>query len=143
MSAMGACIGAIVGLVAITPAAGFVTLGQSVFIGFVAAIISNMAIKISKRSRVDDTLDVFPSHGVGGIVGMILTAVFAKDVGLIYGNYQVFNAHILTVVIVVVFTLIMSYVIYKLVDLMMPIRVRVDQEERGLDNSQHGELFSS
>ena len=143
MSAMGACIGAIVGLVAITPAAGFVTLGQSVFIGFIAAVISNMAIKISKRSRVDDTLDVFPSHGVGGIVGMILTAVFAKDVGLIYGSYQVFNAHLLTVVIVVVFTLIMSYVIYKLVDLMMPIRVRVDQEERGLDNSQHGELFSS
>ena len=85
MSAVGACIGAIVGLVAITPAAGFVTIGQSVFIGFTAAIISNMAIRITKKSNIDDTLDVFPSHGIGGIVGMILTAVFAKDVGLIYG----------------------------------------------------------
>ena len=143
MTAIGACIGTIVGLVAITPAAGFVTIGQSVFIGFVAALTSNIAIKISKKSRVDDTLDVFPSHGVGGIVGMILTAVFAKDVGLIYGNFQVFKAHLLTVFIVSVFTLFMSYLIYKIVNLVMPIRVRIDQEERGLDNSQHGELFSS
>ena len=79
MSAIGACIGAIVGLVAITPAAGFVTLGQSVFIGFIAAIISNIAIRLTKKSNIDDTLDVFPSHGVGGIVGMILTAIFAKE----------------------------------------------------------------
>ena len=88
MSSLGACIGAIVGLVAITPAAGFVTLGQSIFIGFIAAIVSNIAIQLNKRSQIDDTLDVFPSHGVGGIVGMILTGILAKDVGLIYGETQ-------------------------------------------------------
>ena len=142
MSAIGACIGAIVGLVAITPAAGFVTIGQSVFIGFIAAIISNVAIRITKKTNIDDTLDVFPSHGVGGIVGMILTSVFAKDVGLIYGTFDVFSAHLLAVVIVVVFTLTISYLLYKLVDLIMNIRVREDQEERGLDDSQHGELFA-
>ena len=82
MSAVGACIGAVVGLVAITPAAGFVNIGQSMFIGFIAAIISNYAIHLKNKTNVDDTLDVFPSHGVGGIVGMLLTAVFAEQVGL-------------------------------------------------------------
>ena len=67
MSAIGACIGAIVGLVAITPAAGVVTLGQSVFIGFVAALISNLAIRFFRKLNVDYTLDVFPSHVIGGI----------------------------------------------------------------------------
>ena len=142
MSALGACIGAIVGLVAVTPAAGFVTLGQSAFIGFVAAIVSNIAISITKKSNIDDTLDVFPSHGVGGIVGMLLTAIFANEVGLIHGNYEVFLYHILAIIIVSVFTLFMSFLLYKAVNLMMPLRVREDQEERGLDVSQHGELFS-
>ena len=68
MSALGACIGAIVGLVAITPAAGVVTLGQSIFIGFIAAIISNLAIGVFRKLNIDDTLDVFPTHGIGGIV---------------------------------------------------------------------------
>lgn len=142
MSAIGACIGAIVGLVAITPAAGFVTLGQSVFIGFIAAIISNIAIRLTKKSNIDDTLDVFPSHGVGGIVGMILTAIFAKEGGLIYGETTVFYAHLITIVIVSVFTITGSYFLYKFVNLIMPLRVRQDQEERGLDDSQHGELFT-
>ncbi len=139
MSSLGACIGAIVGLVAITPAAGFVTLGQSIFIGFVAAIVSNIAIQLNKRSQIDDTLDVFPSHGVGGIVGMILTGVLAKDVGLIYGETQTFKYHMLALVIVAVFTFFGSWLLFKLVDLMIPLRVRLDQEERGLDLSQHGE----
>ena len=142
MSSIGACIGAIVGLVAITPAAGFVTLGQSIFIGFIAAIISNIAVKINKKSKVDDTLDVFATHGIGGIVGMILTAVFANEVGLIYGETTTFMYHIITIVITVVFTLLMSYLLFKLVDLVIPLRVREDQEERGLDASQHGELYN-
>ena len=141
MSAIGACIGAIVGLVAITPAAGFVTLGESVFIGFVSAIISNISISLFNKTKIDDTLDVFPSHGVGGIAGMILTAIFANDVGLISGNTSVFSAHLITILIVVVFTILMSYFLFKIVDLIIPMRVRQDQEERGLDASQHGELF--
>ena len=142
MSSVGACIGAIVGLVAITPAAGFVTLGQSIFIGFIAAIVSNIAVKLNKKSKVDDTLDVFVTHGIGGIVGMILTAVFANEVGLIYGETTTFIYHIITIIITVVFTLLMSYLLFKLVDLVIPLRVREDQEERGLDASQHGELYN-
>lgn len=142
MSALGACIGAIVGLVAITPAAGFVTLGQSIFIGFIAAIISNLAIRMNKKSRIDDTLDVFPSHGVGGIVGMVLTAVFAAEVGLIYGQSATFWNHLIAIAIVAVFTLGMSYLLYTIVNAITPLRVREDQEERGLDASQHGELFN-
>lgn len=142
MSAIGACIGAVVGLVAITPAAGFVTLGESVFIGFLAAIISNIAVRINKKSNIDDTLDVFPSHGVGGVVGMLLTAIFASEKGLIYGHTSLLYAHLISIVIVTLFTLSMSYFLYKVVDFITPIRVREDQEERGLDASQHGELFS-
>ena len=142
MSALGACIGAIVGLVAITPAAGFVTLGQSAFIGFTASIISNIAIGITKKSNIDDTLDVFPSHGVGGIIGMVLTAVFANNVGLIYGDSTVFFYHLITILITIVFTLLLSYLLLKIVDSVIPLRVREDQEERGLDASQHGELYN-
>ncbi len=139
MSAVGACIGAVLGLVAITPAAGFVNIGQSMFIGFIAAIISNYAIHLKNKSNVDDTLDVFPSHGVGGIVGMILTAVFAKEVGLIYGQTQTFLYHLLGLVIVSVFCFFGSYLLYMIVDKVLTMRVREDQEERGLDLSQHGE----
>lgn len=139
MSSLGACIGAIVGLVAITPAAGFVTIGQSIFIGFIAAIVSNFAIRLNKKSELDDTLDVFPSHGIGGMVGMILTGILAKDVGLIYGETTTFFNHLLALVIVAVYTFLGSYVLYKVTDRLLSMRVREDQEYRGLDLSQHGE----
>jgi Amt family ammonium transporter len=90
ISAMGACIGAVVGLVAITPAAGFVTIPHALFIGFAASIISNLAVRAKNKSNLDDTLDVFPCHGVGGIVGMILTGVFAKEVGLFMDTTPLF-----------------------------------------------------
>ena len=141
MTAIGACIGAIVGLVAITPAAGFVTLGQSVFIGFISAIFSNISIGSIRKTNIDDTLDVFPSHGIGGIMGMILTAVFAKEVGLIYGQIETFIFHLVAIIITIIFTMLMSYLIYNFVNKLIPLRVREDQEERGLDASQHGELF--
>ena len=141
MTAIGACIGAIVGLVAITPAAGFVTLGQSVFIGFISAIVSNISIGSIRKTNIDDTLDVFPSHGIGGIMGMILTAVFAKEVGLIYGQIETLIFHLVAIIITIIFTMLMSYLIYKFVNIVIPLRVREDQEERGLDASQHGELF--
>jgi Amt family ammonium transporter len=139
MSAVGARIGAVVGLVAITPAAGFVNIGQSMFIGFIAAIISNYAIHLKNKTNVDDTLDVFPSHGVGGIVGMLLTAVFAKQVGLIYGQTDTFLYHLLGLVLVSVYCFFGSYLLYMFVDRVLTMRVREDQEERGLDLSQHGE----
>ena len=139
MSAVVACIGAVVGLVAITPAAGFVNIGQSMFIGFIAAIISNYAIHLKNKTNVDDTLDVFPSHGVGGIVGMLLTAVFATQVGLIYGQTDTFLYHLLGLVLVSVYCFFGSYLLYMFVDRVLTMRVREDQEERGLDLSQHGE----
>src|SRR6478672_126387 len=95
-SALGACIGAVVGLVAITPAAGYVSVAQSIVIGTVSSIISNVAVHWKSRSTIDDTLDVFPCHGVGGMVGMIATGIFAADVGLIHGSAKVFLVQILT-----------------------------------------------
>jgi Amt family ammonium transporter len=139
MSAVGACIGAVVGLVAITPAAGFVNIGQSVLIGFVAAIVSNWVIHLKNKSGIDDTLDVFPSHGIGGIVGMLLTGVLASKVGLIYGETTTFYYHLIALAITSVFTFGGSYLLFKIVDVLLTMRVREDQEERGLDLSQHGE----
>lgn len=138
-SASGASIGAVVGLVAITPAAGYVSIGASLFIGVVASVISNLAVTWKSRSRLDDTLDVFPCHGLGGIVGMILTAVFAKDLGLVYGQTHTFYMHLLGLVIVSVFTFGGSYLLYKITDMLIPIRVTKDEEKIGLDLSQHEE----
>lgn len=126
-------------MVAITPAAGFVSIGQSIFIGFVAAIASNFAIRLNKKSERDDTLDVFPSHGIGGIVGMMLTGVLAKDVGLIYGETATFFNHLLALIIVAAYTFVGSYLLYKFTDMLLSMRVREDQEYRGLDLFQHGE----
>ena len=140
MSAVGACIGAVVGLVAITPAAGFVSLGDSVLIGFVASLVSNLAIDMFHNSgRVDDTLDVFASHGIGGMVGMILTGVFAAEVGLTSGEFETFGKHIAALVAVAVGAFGMSYVLFAVVNSLIPMRVTSNQEQRGLDDSQHGE----
>src|SRR5580765_2095497 len=103
-SALGACIGAVVGLVAITPAAGYVSIPQSIFIGFAGSVISNMAVHWKTKTTLDDTLDVFPCHGVGGIVGMLLTGVLARDVGLIWGQTATFVNHLLALVIVSAFS---------------------------------------
>jgi ammonium transporter, Amt family len=138
-SAMGACIGAVVGLVAITPAAGFVTVRDSIVIGLVASVICNMAVHFKSKSTLDDTLDVFPCHGVGGMVGMVATGIFAKDVGLVYGQTTTFFYHLLALVIVAAFAFVGSLILYKITDLIIPLRVTEGQEHEGLDFSQHGE----
>jgi ammonium transporter, Amt family len=137
--ALGACVGAVVGLVAVTPAAGFITVGQSIAVGLLASVVSNLAVHLKSRTSLDDTLDVFPCHGLGGIVGMILTGVLAKDVGLIYGETRTFLMHLLGLGVVSVFSFGGSYALYRLVDLLIPLRVSREQEEEGLDISQHGE----
>lgn len=141
MNAVGACIGAIVGLVAITPAAGFVTIQESLLIGFVAALVSNWAISRQGKSGLDDTLDVFPSHGVGGMVGMLLTGVFAADVGLTSGHTETFIWHLVALVGAALFSFVGSFALFKLVDLVIPLRVSGWQETLGLDESQHGETI--
>jgi len=138
-SALGACIGAVVGLVAITPAAGFVTIGQSLFIGTVASLISNFAVSLKSKTTLDDTLDVFPCHGLGGITGMIGTAIFAKEVGLIYGETTTFFNHLIALAIVSVFAFTGSAALYYITNLLTPLRVQPEMEESGLDLSQHGE----
>ena len=142
-SAAGAAIGAVVGLVAITPAAGFVTVGQSVFFGFIASLASYTAVQLKSKTKIDDTLDVFPCHGLGGIVGMILTGVFAvnggEGVGLIHGNVGQFFMYLLALLIVGAFTFGGSYLLYKFTNYFLPMRVTPEQEAQGLDLTQHGE----
>ena len=147
-SVLGFCIGAVVGLVAITPGAGFVEIPQSIFIGFIAAIISNLAVSLRSNTSLDDTLDVFPCHGVGGIVGMLLTGIFAtKSVnpagpnGWFYGDPGFFVTQLTGVVIVVAYSFIVSYMIFKFINLIQPIRVSNEEEELGLDESQHNEKY--
>ncbi len=147
-SVLGFCIGAVVGLVAITPAAGFVAIPQSIFIGFVAAIISNLAVHYKSKSTLDDTLDVFPCHGVGGIVGMLMTGIFATKTvngagadGLLYGNGAFFFTQVKALVIVVGYSFVVSFAIFKFIDLVLPLRVSSEEEEQGLDASQHNEKY--
>jgi Amt family ammonium transporter len=147
-SVLGFCIGAVVGLVAITPGAGFVSIPSSIFIGVIAAVVSNLAVSWKSKTSLDDTLDVFPCHGVGGIVGMLLTGVFATKTvnsagvdGLLYGNPAFFFTQLKGVVIVAVFSFVMSFVIFKLVNVIQPIRVTSEEEEEGLDASQHNEKY--
>ena len=141
ITALGACIGAVVGLVVITPAAGFITIPQSLFFGFAGAIVSNLAMHAQALKRIDDTLDVFACHGIGGIMGMILTAIFANKPGssLLYGGWSVFGSHMLVLVVVSVFSFAMGYLIFFLLNKFVSLRVRGDYEEIGLDISQHGE----
>jgi Amt family ammonium transporter len=141
-SAIGAAIGLVVGLVAITPAAGFVNVGSSFFIGVLAAFVSNYAITLRTKSTLDDTLDVFPAHGMGGIVGMLSTAVFANEVGLIHGHITTFLFHLLALVIVAIFTFGGSLLMYKITDMIVPLRISPHGEKIGLDISQHDESYN-
>lgn len=147
VSALGFCIGVVVGLVAITPAAGFVTIPHSIFIGVIAGIISNYLAHLKTKTALDDTLDVFPCHGVGGMVGLVMTGIFATkavnsavaDQGLYFGESKLFINHMLALVIVSVFVFVLSYVLLKITDLIMPLRVAEKDEKAGLDKSQHDE----
>ncbi|MCR8558211.1 ammonium transporter [Mucilaginibacter sp. BJC16-A38] len=147
-SAMGTCIGAVVGLVAITPAAGYVSIPHSLAIGIISALISNLVVEWRTRTTIDDTLDVFPCHGVGGMVGMLLTGVFASQKvnaanttgdGLFFGHTHLFFVQLIALVGVSVFAFFGSLLLLKITDMISPLRVSAEEEEIGLDISQHGE----
>jgi ammonium transporter, Amt family len=147
-SALGFCIGAVVGLVAITPAAGFVTIPSSLFIGTFAAIISNLVIHFKSKTSLEDTLDVFPCHGVGGLVGMVMTALLAHTAvnaanttgnGLFFGETTLFIAHMKALAIVVAYTFLGSLALLKITDLIVTLRVTPEEKKVGSDFSQHGE----
>jgi Amt family ammonium transporter len=147
-SVLGFCIGAVVGLVAITPAAGFVAIPQSIFIGVVAAIISNIAAYYKSKSKLDDTLDVFPCHGIGGMVGMLMTGLLATKAvnsagndGLLYGNGAFFLTQLKAMLIVVAYSFVVSFGIFKFINFILPLRVSSEDEVLGLDATQHNEKY--
>jgi Amt family ammonium transporter len=149
-SVLGFCIGAVVGLVAITPAAGYVGIPQSIIIGFIGALISNIAVGIKQKSSLDDTLDVFPCHGIGGMVGMLMTGIFAAPLvhgisggpqGWFYGNPSFFFIQLKAMSIVAVYAFTVSFLIFKFINFILPLRVTSEEEELGLDSTQHDEKY--
>ena len=147
-SAMGAAIGAVLGLVAITPSAGWVTVGQSMFIAFVTTLICNTAVTYkAKKHLFDDALDVFPTHGLGGIIGTILTGIFTYSYffpnaeSAEITHLQFFLNHVLAVVIVFAYTFIVSFALYWMSNKLVHLRVSAKSERIGLDLSQHHEAY--
>ena len=143
VSALGACIGAVVGLVVITPSAGYISIPQSMAFGCIGALVSNKMMYWKQLKQIDDTLDVFACHGVGGIMGMLLTAVFAQgeNASLVHGGWSVFAHHMMALALVSVYTFGGAYMLFKLTNRIIPIRVSEQSEDVGLDLSQHGEKF--
>ena len=149
-SVVGFCVGAVVGLVAITPAAGYIAIPQSIFVGVFAAVVSNIAVHLKATKTVlDDTLDVFPCHGIGGMVGMLLTGIFATKAvnagganGLLYGNPGFFWIQVKAMACAVGYSFAVSFLIFKLINFIVPLRVSEEEEEEGLDASQHDEKYT-
>jgi Amt family ammonium transporter len=144
VSVVGAACGAVAGLVAITPASGFVTAGGALLIGFAVGGLCYSATLLRERLKVDDALDVFAVHGVGGTFGAIATGVFATTAinafpGLIDGNPSQVVTQVVAVAATIAYAVIATFVIVKLVDFILGIRVPAAQEEMGLDLAVHGE----
>jgi Amt family ammonium transporter len=147
-SVLGAAAGAVAGLVGITPAAGYVSPASAIAIGFGAGVICFFAVEVLKEKiQVDDALDVFAVHGVGGIWGSLATGIFAKasingigSDGLLYGGFDQFVKQLVAVVAVAAFAAVATFAILKAIDLAIGLRVPEAEEVLGLDPSQHGEL---
>ncbi|MGE5581705.1 MAG: ammonium transporter [Bacillota bacterium] len=145
-SALGMAIGAVVGLVAITPASGYVSPTSAIIIGIVAALVSTTCIRARNHWRIDESLDVWACHGMGGAWGAIATGIFASKTvnpaganGLLYGNWGQLGIQILSVAVVIVFSFIVSFALAKLVARIWGLSVSSAEEQIGLDISQHGE----
>lgn len=145
---VGACTGAVSGLVAITPAAGTVDIFGAFCIGLITPIICFYMVAVIKpKFKYDDTLDAFGVHGIGGIVGSILTGVFATQFisgeggvkGALYGDWHQLGVQILATVISIVFSAVMTFILFKITDKLVGIRVDKRVEEEGLDIYEHGE----
>jgi Amt family ammonium transporter len=145
-TAVGAATGAVVGLVTITPAAGFVTPLSALLMGALAAPFSFAALHYRPKTRLDDTLDVFACHGVAGIMGAVLTGVFASKAvnpagadGLLHGNPSLIGVQLLAVVATIAFAAVASMAILYALQAVMPLRVPVEVEVQGIDLAEHGE----
>ena len=147
-SATGASIAAIVGLVAITPAAGFVTPMAAIVIGALGALTSYGAVQLLGRTRLDDTLDVFACHGVGGIVGSILTGVFATtavnpagaDGLLITGTFELVGVQVASVVVAATYAAAGTWLVLTFVGTLVGLRTPSEAEAVGIDVLEHAEL---
>ena len=146
VTAVGAATGLVVGLVAITPASGYVTAQASLAIGIVAALISYTAIQIRSRTRLDDSLDVFSCHGLGGAAGALLTGVFATKLanpaggdGWLAGNFPQMGVQLTAVLATVALAVVGTIVILGLVQATMGAKADVREQLSGLDLSEHGE----
>ena len=145
VSVVGAACGAVAGLVAITPASGFVTAGGALVIGLVVGGLCYSATLLRERLRIDDALDVFSVHGVGGVFGALATGVFATTAinafpGLIDGNAGQLATQAIAVAATIAYSVVATYVIVKAVDFVLGLRVPSHEEEVGLDLSVHGEV---
>jgi Amt family ammonium transporter len=143
---LGFVSGLVAGLVAITPCAGFVGVGSSLVIGLLAGAACYGAVVMKERLHYDDTLDAFGVHGVGGILGALLVGVFAEKAlnpagndGLLFGNPAQLGLQAIGVVAAGAFSALVTWVILKVIDATIGLRVTVDEEKEGLDASQHGE----
>ena len=143
-SLLGLCSGAVAGLVAITPAAGFVSPVGAFFIGLISGVLCFLACtKLKSALGYDDALDVFGIHAFGGAVGAVLTGVFAaKAVGGVEGGFDQVKLQLLGVGVTVLYTTVVTYIILKVVNLITPLRASDTEEREGLDLSQHGEQIS-
>ena len=144
-TAVGAATAIVVGLVAITPAAGYVSPLSAVLIGAVAALPSYYALLYRPRTRLDDSLDVVSAHGVGGVTGALLTGVFAEKAwngaqdGALFGNVMLLWYQVAAVLATIVYSVVATFVLLKAIALVSPIRASAKEEGMGLDVTQHGE----
>ncbi len=146
-SAISGCIGAVCGLVAITPAAGFVGPVASLAIGVIAGVVTYVAVYLrSRKIRIDDTLDVWAAHGIGGLTGAILTGVFAEKAinaagqnGALFGNPHQLWIQIVAVTVTAAYSFLATFILLKVISMFMPLRVSSIDEEAGLDTATHGE----
>ena len=146
-SVLGLAAGALSGLVGITPAAGFVTPMAALLIGFFSGMGCFLVVELVMRGRVDDSLDVFGVHGIGGTIGSLATGEFASRLvnpagadGLLSGNPALIPAQALAIVVVATYSGVVTWGLLRLVDAVVGLRVTPEEEVRGLDLTQHGEL---
>ena len=141
VSGVGAATGAIAGLATITPASGFIGVESSLYLGIITGIITFYAVYFKSKVNLDDALDVFAVHGIGGIVGLIGTGIFATNGGLINGSSDLLIENFIMIVSTVAYSLIVSIVILKILDMIpgLGLRSEENEEDQGLDLSDHSE----
>jgi Amt family ammonium transporter len=144
-TAVGAATAIVVGLVAVTPAAGFISPLNALLLGGIAAVPSYFALIIRAKTSFDDSLDVVAAHGVGGTVGALLTGVFAEKAlngladGVLYGNPGQLGIQVAAIAAAIVYSAVATFILLKVIGLVMPLRVTGDDESTGLDITMHGE----